>query len=154
MTGQSNVKLIWRGDTAMKLIDAGAHDKLEALGEDIVSEVKEFISQLGTGKMYKKSKTVWYQASVPGKPPVVKSGELKISVSHAVVSEGKAVYLLVGTTADYGVWLEIGTKYMEPRPWLRTILIKLAPDTKNFLIKKWKLEEIPGVALPTGYATI
>jgi len=154
MIKRSDVKLIWRGDTAMELIGAESYERLDALGEDIVSEVKEFISQPGTGKFYKKSRTVWYQASAPGFPPTVKFGELKISISHAVISEGGVTYLLIGTTKDYGVWLEVGTKFMEARPWLRVILVKLAPDTKNFLIRPWKLEEIPGVTLPKGYATI
>lgn len=122
----------------MKLIDAEAHEKLDALGYDIVAEIKEFISQPGTGKFYKKSRTVWYQASAPGFPPTVRFGELKGSVSHAIVSEGNTVYLLVGTTKDYGVFLELGTKYMEARPWLGVILVKLTPDTKNFLISKWR----------------
>lgn len=151
---KSEAYLIWRGDTAMKLIEAGSYEKLYALGEDIVSEVKEFISQPGTGKFYKKSRTVWYQASAPGFPPTVKTGELKVSVGHAVVSERNTVYLLVGTTEDYGVYLEVGTRYMEARPWLRTILVKLSPDTKNFIIKKWRVEEIPGITLPKGYGVI
>lgn len=123
----------------MKLIAAESYERLDALGFDIVAEVKEFISQKGTGKFYRKGKTVWYQASAPGFPPTVRFGELKGSISHAIVSEGNTVYLLVGTTKDFGVFLELGTKYMEARPWLGVILMKLAPDTKNFIIKEWGL---------------
>ena len=151
MSKKSEFSLIWRGDSAMKRIDAIGYDRLIALGEDIVSEIKEFISQPGTGKFYKKSKTVWYQASAPGEPPTVRHGELKISIGYAVVREGNTTYLLVGTTEDYGIYLEVGTKFMEARPWLRTILVKLSPDTKNFVIKKWKVEEMPGLTLPKGY---
>lgn len=151
---KSEVSLIWRGDTAMKLIDTEAYERLDALGYDIVSEIKEFISQKGTGKFYRKGKTVWYQASAPGEPPTVKWGELKISIGYAVVREGNTTYLLVGTTEDYGVYLEVGTVNMEPRPWLKTILVKLSPDTKNFIIKKWKVEEMPGLTLPKGYGAI
>jgi len=154
MSRKSECSLIWRGDAAMRRISAVGHDRLVALGEDIVSEIKEFISQKGTGKFYKKSRTVWYQASAPGEPPTVKTGELKISIGYAVVKEGNTIYLLVGTTEDYGIYLEVGTKFMEARPWLKTILVKLSPDTKNFIIKKWKVEEMPGLTLPKGYGAI
>ena len=138
----------------MKLLEGESYNRLDALGYDIVAEIKEFISQPGTGKFYKKGKTVWYQASAPGYPPTVRFGELKGSISHAIVSEVGTVYLLVGTTKDYGVWLEVGTEEMEARPWLKVILEKLSPDTKNYLIKKWRVEEIPGITLPKGYGVI
>jgi len=55
---RSEVKLIWKGDLAVKRIDTISYEKLDALGYDIVAQIKEFISQKGTGKMYKSGKTV------------------------------------------------------------------------------------------------
>lgn len=122
----------------MQALGGEAYKRLCALGEDTVSEIKEFLSQLGTGKVYKKSRTVWYIASAPGHPPVVKSGELKGHVSYAVVIEGQTTYLYIGTPTDYGYWLEVGTVNMEARPWLEITLRRLWPDSKITLMKEWE----------------
>lgn len=139
MLQKSKVDLIWRGDFVMKAIGKEAYNRLYSLGQDLENEVKEFISKPGTGKMYKKGKTVWYRASAPGFPPTIKWGELKGSVSHVVIIEGQATYLYIGTTKDYGYWLEVGTEDMEARPWLSVILKKLVPSTKVYLLKEWKV---------------
>lgn len=139
MLQKSKVDLIWRGDFVMKKLGEESYNRLYALGEDLVTEVKDFISALGTGRMYKKGKTVWYKASAPGFPPVVKTGELKGSVSHVVVIKGEATFLYIGTTKDYGYWLQVGTVNIEARPWLDVILKKLAPSNKVYLLKEWKL---------------
>ena len=136
---KSGFDLIFRGDYVMEKLGSIAYERLDSLGFDIVTAVKDFISQPGTGKFYQKGKTVWYQASTPGFPPTVKSGELKVSVSHVIVLEGEQIYLYVGTTEDYGYWLEIGTDLIEPRPWLGVILTKLAPNTKVYVLKEWKI---------------
>lgn len=139
MLKKSKVDLIWRGDFVIKALGKEAYNKLYSLGQDLENEVKDFISKPGTGRWYRKGKTVWYQASLPGFPPTIKWGELKGSISHVVVIEGEKTFLYIGTTKDYGYWLEVGTKNMEARPWLEAILNKLAPGTKVYLSKEWKL---------------
>ena len=139
MAKQGDVKLIWRGDMIIKQIDDKSYEKLYILGQDIVNEIKEFISQKGTGIKYKSGKTAWHQASAPGFPPVVWGGQLKISISHIVGKEGNSVFLYVGTTLMYGVYLEFGTKNMQARLWFRIILEKLKPDTVNYLISDWRI---------------
>lgn len=139
MAKKSDVKLIWKGDIVVKRIESQSFAKLEALGEDIVTAIKDFLSQPGTGRMYKVGKTRWHQASAPGFPPAVRTGELKGSVSHVVGSQGNTVFLYIGTTKDYGVYLEFGTRNMEARPWFRVILVKLKPDTKKYLISDWRM---------------
>jgi len=139
MLQKSKVDLIWRGDFVMKKLGKEAYNRLYDLGQDLTDEVKEFISKPGTGKWYRKGKTVWYQASAPGFPPTIKWGELKGSVSHAVIIEGHTTYLYIGTTKDYGYWLEVGTEDMEARPWLSVILKKLAPNAKIYVLKEWKI---------------
>lgn len=139
MLQKSKVNLIWKGDFVLKKLGEESYNKLYSLGQDLTNEVKEFISKPGTGKMYKKGKTVWYKASAPGFPPTIKWGELKGSVSHVVVLEGNKTFLYIGTTKDYGFWLQVGTVNMEARPWLDVILKKLAPSTKVYLLKEWKM---------------
>lgn len=139
MQKKSSVNLIWKGDAVSQKLGEEAYRRLDSLGHDLVDQVKEFISQPGTGKWYKKGKTVWYQASAPGFPPTVKFGELKGHVSHIVVIEGQTIYLYIGTTKEYGYWLEVGTENMAARPWLSVILKKAFPEVKIYFLKEWKL---------------
>jgi len=134
---RSEVNLIWRGESAMKQIEKQAYDKLYVLGEDLVTKIKDFLSQQGTGRIYKTGKTVWHQASAPGFPPVVWTGELKGTFSHVVITEGKMIFLYLGTPKDYGLYLEIGTKFMKARPWLAVFLTEHTPEIKSYLIKEW-----------------
>ena len=136
---KSSVNLIWRGESVLKQLGEESYNRLNAIGEDTVSEIKEVISVPGTGKFYKKGKTVFYQSSAPGFPPTVKIGELKGSISHIVVIEGSTTYLYIGTTKDYGYWLEVGTVNMEARPWLGVTLKRLFPDMKVSLLKEWQI---------------
>jgi hypothetical protein len=58
--------------------------------------------------------------SAPGEPPHKQLGHLRRSVTYevdAAASTGR-----VGTNLLYGLWLELGTRLMAARPWLRRAL--------------------------------
>lgn len=57
-----------------------------------------------------------HRASAPGEPPALDKGEL---VSRIIFDVGDMV-VEVGAEAGapYAKWLEEGTQYMDPRPWL------------------------------------
>ncbi len=56
-----------------------------------------------------------HQASAPGQPPATDTGRLANSIT--VLKRGDAWY--AGTGEDYGLYLEMGTRRIEPRPWLQ-----------------------------------
>lgn len=56
--------------------------------------------------------------SKPGEPPRKQRGRLLGSVAFEVVD----LVGRVGTNLKYGRWLELGTRLMEARPWLRRAL--------------------------------
>lgn len=58
--------------------------------------------------------------SKPGEPPHKQHGRLRASVTREV-SNTKPVGR-VGTNVKYGRWLELGTRKMKARPWLRVAL--------------------------------
>jgi hypothetical protein len=110
-----------------------------------------------TGATIRKTKSgKRHRVSAPGFPPNVNLGILKSSVAHKIIgiSQGlsnrsKIVEGFVGNdivkiaqklrkrkrkirnmrrAVEYGFYLEVGTKNMQPRPWLRPALLKASPE--------------------------
>ena len=74
----------------------------------------------GTGKRAEKINSY---RSKPGEVPRVQSGALRRSITHEmhkVLPVGR-----VGTNIKYGKWLEFGTRYMQPRPFMRPSLMRI-----------------------------
>ncbi len=78
-----------------------------------------------------------YQASSPGQPPAVATGELRQSIKTSVEGEGKKVIGTVGTKVKHGLMLEFGTRKMAARPWLRKSLEKTLPKLNGIWGKRW-----------------
>jgi HK97 gp10 family phage protein len=62
-----------------------------------------------------------HQASSPGEPPASDTGNLLNHITHEVLVE-KTVFARVKATVKYAEYLELGTRYMAPRPFLRPAL--------------------------------
>lgn len=60
-------------------------------------------------------------ASAPGEPPASDTGALLNSLYHSILVE-ETVFARVGSDKQYAIWLELGTRYMAPRPFLRPAL--------------------------------
>lgn len=77
------------------------------------------------GKIYSNystgGRTTPHKASAPGDPPASDTGSLLGSISHKM-EVGDTVYATVGSPLKYAIWLELGTRYMAPRPFLRPAL--------------------------------
>lgn len=84
------------------------------------------LSQHGTGRIYRR-RGVTHQASAPGEPPAVDTGLLRATVGHHVhVEPGVGLVADIGSGGNPAVpgtkvaeYLELGTRYIEPRPFLR-----------------------------------
>lgn len=61
--------------------------------------------------------------SRPGEPPHKQTGRLQTSIA----SERSGLEARVGTNLQYGRWLELGTRDVEARPWLRPAFNALVP---------------------------
>ena len=102
--------------------------------------IKKSLSKPGLGRRYKRTKKgKYHRASLPGQPPAVDFGVLRASVGHAITASSDKILGEVGTDIDkmrahknfeigsdvnYGLYLELGTINMRPRPWLRPALRK------------------------------
>lgn len=80
-------------------------------------------------------------ASAPGEPPKRDIGELAQSIGYEVDRKELAAY--IGTFKKYGFWLEVGTKKMAARPYLRPML---SEQLKSFMA----ILERPFRKLPPG----
>ena len=108
---------------------------------------KKMVGGAGTGKLYRRRRkkgnkfvrSDFHRASSPGSPPARDRGILANSISHTVKLKGLGVSGEVGSDIDkirskdptsdvkYGLYLEVGTKHIQKRPWLKPSLIKATP---------------------------
>lgn len=100
---------------------------LERRALNVEVAAKRLLSTPGTGRVYRR-RSVLHQASAPGQPPAVDTGYLRASVDHKVGTDAEGLYADIGTEVDYGLYLEQGTRYMQPRPWLKPALDAAAVD--------------------------
>ena len=112
-------------------LEAAAKKVRSVAVQGLVSEVNKIRNTIilemqrgvKTGKLYKRGKK-FHQASAPGEYPALDRGPLLTSIFYDIDEPNLKVELgnLVG--APYGEFLEFGTKYMEPRPWLEPSIEK------------------------------
>ena len=106
---------------------------------------KQLIGRAGKGRLYRRG-NIKHRASKPGDPPARDTGILANSVSHKVSIKRLFVRGQVGSDIDsirsrtdkttdpeYGLFLELGTSRIAPRPWLRPALIKAKPRINRIL---------------------
>jgi hypothetical protein len=68
--------------------------------------------------------------SAPGEPPRKRTGRLQQAITLVVDQEAGAIHVgLAG--ADYGVFLERGTRRLAARPWMQVTLDRLYPSLKS-----------------------
>lgn len=71
-----------------------------------------------------------HQASAPGQAPQSDTGTLANSAKWERDAQG----YVVGTSIKYGLWLEVGTSKMAPRPWLMPAVEAELPNFRKRLI--------------------
>lgn len=76
-----------------------------------------------SGRVYRRGKRVHHVASAPGEAPAVDTGKLRGSVFVERQSQTSAI---VGVGAEYGAYLESGTRRIAPRPFMRPSAEKAA----------------------------
>jgi len=67
--------------------------------------------------------------SRPGDPPFKQTGHLRRSIAWEI----NGIVGRVGTNLDYGRFLELGTRRMAARPWLRRSLLEKQAEIQKIL---------------------
>ena len=94
-------------------------------------DVKMNFTKQGTYRKYrrrkKKGKDEFHFSSRPGEPPAIDTGDLRASIGNEVIKSSSFVDGLVGDTENlkYAPMLELGTRNMQPRPYLRPSLKRM-----------------------------
>lgn len=60
--------------------------------------------------------------SAPGQGPGVRTGRLRASITYRAGLDGLSPFVDIGTAVTYAPYLELGTKNMAARPFLRPAL--------------------------------
>jgi len=83
--------------------------------------IKIDLSKKGTGRQYGK-----HQASAPGKPPAPDTGILRSSMIHEIEKSRDVIdgYVGVERSVEYALYMELGTKNIVPRPYLRPAITR------------------------------
>ena len=110
--------LQWYGEEQKRVIDREMDKRLKAAVRVVLNQARNLVSEPGT--MNRKGRAKLYGAvrSLPGEPPRKQTGQLRRSIATEVLS----MVGRVGTNLKYGKHLELGTRKMQPRPWLRRAL--------------------------------
>lgn len=124
------MKAKWNTTGISKMVDDAVERGVTALANDIVKNAQERMREPGEGVDYspksKDPEAQWMpkewrkqfrnRSSSPGQAPAVQKGGLIRSVQFKAV---KRFTRHVGTNLAYGGYLELGTRKIKPRPWLR-----------------------------------
>ena len=91
--------------------------------------------RLRTGRGGKKgsSYTVYARPSRPGEPPRKRTGWLQRNVVYAIDETTLTSRIGVRANAKYGLFLELGTRHMRPRPWLFVTAQRVLPQMRALL---------------------
>lgn len=79
-----------------------------------------------------------HQASAPGEYPKTDTGNLVSKIFFRI--DKNELVGEVGTALDYGVYLELGTSRMSPRPWLQPSFNKHKQDIQDGIKEVLKKE--------------
>ena len=123
--------MTWRGPEAVRLIDLEAGKRVDSALRFVRDKAKIKVSRsqptiiYGTGK---NRRHVGLDPSVAPDPPKKVTGTLRTGIRKEF--DKARISGRVGTNVPYGPWLELGTRNMEPRPWLRPTLTENAAELR------------------------
>jgi hypothetical protein len=104
--------------------------RAQAAGDEAMSELQaaaiETLSQPGHGRTYKRGEIV-HRASAPGEPPATDTGTARRTVGW--VTDG-ALRWRFGAGSIVLLWLERGTRFILPRPWIWQSIRRALPKMR------------------------
>jgi phage gpG-like protein len=121
--------LKWHGNACQKRLAAELKRRLQAAAMVVQSHATQLIgveSAARRGKGKRRKLIYGANPSKPGEPPHKQTGRLLGSITREVHD----TYARVGTNVKYGRWLELGTRFMAARPWLRRALAEKTAEIK------------------------
>jgi hypothetical protein len=110
------VETRWYGDRVKADVRRRAETQIARIGEIAVEHAQRLVGHQGSRGVH----------SRPGEPPYRQSGELQESI-FARPLPGR-MQVQVGTSSMVGLYMELGTRRIAPRPWLRRTMKEIQPQ--------------------------
>jgi hypothetical protein len=117
----------WRGEQVLRGIESRMAEQLDAAAEHLRQHV---VNTLGSPDRDTRN------ASRPGDYPRSDEGTLQ---EHVLTDRVEPLTRHVYTDLEYGLWLEIGTRRMRPRPFLSLALREEATNITQILTTETEL---------------
>jgi HK97 gp10 family phage protein len=108
----------WYGEQRHAEIQLEMRRRIAAAVRLVLNQARVLVSTPGTRLRKGKAKVYGAVRSQPGEPPRKQTGQLRRSIATEVLG----LIGRVGTNLKYGKHLELGTRHMAARPWLRRAL--------------------------------
>ena len=119
-----------RLDTLGTRVVAEYKRRVQVAGDEAMNELQaaavETLSQPGHGRTYKRGEIV-HRASAPGEPPAPDTGTARRTVGWI---RAGALRWRFGTGSIVLLWLERGTRFILPRPWIFPSLRRALPKMR------------------------
>ena len=141
-----NPNMVWHGKKVLSNFDKQFQKRLTLAGITVEKAAKRSMYESKSGSMLRKPNThATYQGSAPGEAPAVRTARLVGSITtRPAFKDRTGWHCFVGTfgqTSDemgqtggkpdkYPIYLELGTRTMRPRPYLRPALDKSRASIK------------------------
>jgi hypothetical protein len=120
-------RLKWNGPEAKRRIEHEMSNRMAVACRLVMNHAKVLLSVSGTGGKPGSKRRYGSNPSKPGEPPHKQYGVLREHVATEVIRmRGR-----VGTNKEYGRYLELGTRKMAPRPWLKRSLDETKADIRR-----------------------
>jgi phage gpG-like protein len=143
------VKMLWKGPQFLKQLYQHEGKNLERACIFLKNDIKKTLGvksgpcndkgdrqAKGSTHKGKKRSEGEYNRSQPGEPPHLQCGELRRSMAHEV-DKSKMVGR-VGSNKVYARYLELGTRRMAKRPFLKVALLRNRNTIKRILTLPFK----------------
>ena len=119
----ASTSLEWHGDELIRSVESQLATRLDTTAEYLRQRV---VASLGSPDYDP------HRNSRPGEYPLSDEGRLK---EHVLVDRPDPLTRRISTDLDYGLWLEIGTRRMRPRPFISRTLREEQGRVVEFLTK-------------------
>jgi len=121
------MKIAWHGKDVVNKVEDTLVNRMQVLGAMMVRDIQNTLRHPGPTSTHPQ-----YAASVDGEPPHTRTRRLLRSITSELDKRPVPI-LRVGTNVKYAVWLELGTKTMAARPFLRPALMRARRDINRLL---------------------
>ena len=112
MSDLINSDLTWHGDTVIVQIQATSFENVKRCAAFLAARLKEVFNV--------RNPAPYKTPSAPGEPPRKRTGRLQGSVAYTFNEAAGSAS--VGVSAEYGPFLEKGTRYMDARPFVLVLV--------------------------------